>query len=68
MLRAGTQAQNLCYKSHRFPHQIIAHFIWRYARFNLIRREIEELMLERCVNYVEKLSSLRPIPKKYHCS
>jgi putative transposase len=44
------QTQNISYKRHRFPPQIIAHVVWLYARFNLSLREVEELMLERGVD------------------
>ena len=36
----------ISYKRHRFPSQIIAHAIWLYVRFNLILREVEELLVE----------------------
>ncbi len=44
------QNQNVSYKRHRFPPQIIAHVVWLYIRFNLSLREVEELMLERGVD------------------
>ncbi len=44
------QALKISYKRHRLPPQIIAHVVWLYARFNLILREVEELMLERDVD------------------
>jgi len=44
------QTQKISYKRHRFPPQIVAHFVWLYARFNLSLREVEELMLERGVD------------------
>lgn len=44
------QTQNISYKRHRFPPQIIAHVVWLYARFNLSLREVEEMMLERGVD------------------
>ena len=34
-------------KRHRFPHEIIQHVVWRYHRFNLSTRDIEDLMAER---------------------
>ena len=37
------------YKGHRFPAEIIAHCVWRYHRFPLSFREVEELMLVRGV-------------------
>ncbi|WOI35509.1 IS6 family transposase (plasmid) [Tritonibacter scottomollicae] len=44
------QTEKTSYKGHRFPPPIIAHVVWLYARFNLSRREVEELMLERGVD------------------
>jgi len=44
------QIQNISYKRHRFPPQIIANVVWLYARCNLSLREVEELMLERGVD------------------
>ncbi|MHA6645715.1 IS6 family transposase [Mesorhizobium sp. A623] len=37
----------ICYKRHRFPHQIIAHAVWLYFRFPLSLRLVEEMLLER---------------------
>jgi transposase-like protein len=37
------------YKGHRYPAEIIAHWVWLYFRFPLSLREVEELMLERGV-------------------
>ncbi|SDD85206.1 putative transposase [Streptomyces prasinopilosus] len=37
------------YKGHRYPVEVIAHWVWRYFRFPLSFREVEELMLERGV-------------------
>lgn len=44
------QDQNISYKRHRFPPQIIAQVVWLYVRFNLSLREVEELMLERGID------------------
>lgn len=44
------QIQNISYRRHCFPPQIIAHVVWLYARFNLSLLEVEELMLERGVD------------------
>ena len=44
------------YRRHRFPAEIISHAVWQYFRFNLSRRDVEEL-LHRFVNY----SALRGI-------
>jgi len=37
------------YKGHRYPAEIIAHCVWLYHRFPLSFREVEELMLQRGV-------------------
>ncbi|MGY3206351.1 putative transposase [Streptomyces sp. TE5632] len=37
------------YQGHRYPVEVIAHCVWRYFRFPLSFREVEELMLERGV-------------------
>ena len=37
------------YKGHRYPVEIINHCVWLYFRFPLSFREVEELMLARCV-------------------
>ncbi len=37
------------YKRHRFPPEIIAHAVWRYFRFALSYRDVEELLAERGV-------------------
>jgi len=37
------------YKRHRFPPAIIAHAVWRYFRFALSYRDVEELLAERGV-------------------
>ncbi len=37
------------YKRHRFPPDIIAHAVWRYCRFALSDRDVEELLAERGV-------------------
>jgi len=38
-----------CYKRHRFPPAIIGHAVWRYFRFALSYRDVEELLAERGV-------------------
>ena len=38
-----------CYKRHRFPPEIIGHAVWRYFRFALRYRDVEELLAERGV-------------------
>jgi len=35
------------YKGFRFPQVIISHAVWRYFRFNLSYRDVEELLAER---------------------
>jgi len=35
------------YKRHRFPPEIIRYAVWRYHRFNLSHRDIEDLLAER---------------------
>jgi hypothetical protein len=35
------------YKRHRFPGEIIRHAVWRYYRFLLSYRDVEELLAER---------------------
>jgi transposase-like protein len=37
------------YKRHRFPAEMITHFVWLYFRFCLSYRDVEELMSERGV-------------------
>jgi transposase-like protein len=34
------------YKRHRFPPDIISYAVWLYCRFNLIHRDIEDLLAE----------------------
>ena len=37
------------YKGQRYPAEIITHCVWRYHRFALGLREVEEFMLVRSV-------------------
>ncbi|MFF1351734.1 IS6 family transposase, partial [Streptomyces sp. NPDC058322] len=37
------------YRGHRYPVEVISHWVWLYFRFPLGFREVEELMLERGV-------------------
>jgi putative transposase len=37
------------YRGYRFPAEIISHAVWRYYRFALSHRDIEELLAERGV-------------------
>ncbi len=39
--------QNISFKRHRFPPEIIRHAVWRYARFTLSYRDVEDLLAER---------------------
>jgi len=39
--------QNISYKRHRFPPEIIRHAVWLYARFTLSYRDVEDLLAER---------------------
>ncbi|MFH9610059.1 transposase [Streptomyces sp. NPDC017448] len=40
---------SLSYQGHRYPVEVISHWVWLYHRFPLSFREVEELMLERGV-------------------
>ena len=44
-----TPAPSSHYKNHRFPAEIISHAVWRYFRFCLSFRDVEELLFERGV-------------------
>ena len=37
----------ICYKRHRFPAEIIQHAIWLYFRFTLSFRDVEDFLAER---------------------
>jgi putative transposase len=37
------------YTHHRFPREIISHAVWRYFRFPLSHRDVEELLFVRGV-------------------
>ncbi len=37
------------YQRHRFPGEIISHAVWRYSRFALSHRDVEDLLAERGV-------------------
>ena len=39
--------QNISFKRHRFPPEVIRHTIWLYARFTLSYRDVEDLLAER---------------------
>jgi len=47
--RMKEQASAPSYKRHRFPPAIIVHGVWRYFRFALSYRDVEELLAERGV-------------------
>src|ERR1700741_3623083 len=47
--RRGISVGEVSYKGHRYPAEIIAHCVWRYHRFPLSLREVEELMVVRGV-------------------
>jgi hypothetical protein len=44
-----TPPATLLYKRHRFPAEIIRHCVWRYFRFSLSYRDVQEMMAERGV-------------------
>ncbi|MGW4042206.1 IS6 family transposase [Streptomyces sp. NPDC004721] len=66
------------YRGHRYPVEVISHYVWLYFRFPLSFREVEELMLERGVvvsyetvqrwcrkfgqSYADALRRHRPVP------
>jgi hypothetical protein len=39
--------RQLSFKRHRFPADIIRHWIWLYARFTLSYRDVEKTLAER---------------------
>ncbi len=39
--------QNISFKRHRFPPEVIRHAVWLYARFTLSYRDVEDLLAER---------------------
>jgi putative transposase len=44
-MKTNTLAHN--YKGFRFPPEIISHAVWRYFRFSLSFRDVEELLAQR---------------------
>jgi putative transposase len=54
------------YKRHRFPPDIISYAVWRYYRFNLSHRDIEDLLAERRVTVSRE--ALRPWCVKFGAS
>ncbi len=47
------------YKRHRFPSAIIGHAVWRYFRFALSDRDVEELLAERGVVVTDETARQR---------
>jgi putative transposase len=45
--QCGMTTPNSLDKRHRFPSEIIQHAVWRYHRFNLSHRDIEDLLSQR---------------------
>ncbi len=39
--------QDISFKRHRFPSEVICHAIWLYARFTLSYRDVEDLLAQR---------------------
>ena len=39
--------QNISFKRHRFPSEVIRHAVWLYAQFTLSYRDVEDLLAER---------------------
>jgi transposase-like protein len=39
--------QNISFKRHRFPSEVIRHAVWLYAQFSLSYRDVEDLLAER---------------------
>jgi putative transposase len=46
---AAASCRDPLYRGYRFPAAIIGHAVWRYSRFALSQREVEELLAERGV-------------------
>ncbi len=73
--------QNISFKRHRFPPEVIRHAVWLYARFTLSYRDVEDLLAERGLDIsyetarrwflkfggviARNLSSNRPKPSDY---
>jgi putative transposase len=43
-------SQNPTYRGHRFPPKILSYAVWRYHRFCLSFRDVEEFLSERGVS------------------
>lgn len=39
--------QDISFKRHRFPPEVICHAVWLYARFTLSYRDVEDLLAQR---------------------
>ena len=73
--------QNISYKRHRFPPEVIRHAVWLYARFTLSFRDVEDLLADRgldisyetarrwflkfCESIARNLRRTRPTPSDY---
>jgi putative transposase len=49
----------LSYRRHRFPPEIIQHAIWLYLRFTLSYRDVEELLAERGLDGIVRITGWR---------
>ena len=72
--------QNISFKRHRFPPEVIRHAVWLYARFTLSYRDVEDLLAQRSLDIsygadrrwfmkfgepiARNLSSIRPVPNR----
>ena len=45
----ASRARDPLYRGYRFPAEIISHAVWRYFRFALSHRDVEEVLAERGV-------------------
>jgi putative transposase len=59
----NTPALTHPYKRHRFPAEIISHWVWLYFRFCLSDRDVEGLMAERGVMLT--CEAVRPWRRKF---
>ena len=73
--------QNISFKRHRFPPEVIRHAVWLYARFTLSYRDVEDLLAERGLDIAyetarrwflkfggpiaRNLRSIRPVPSDH---
>lgn len=49
------------YKRYRFPAEIIQYTVWPYYKFNLIHRDIEDLLAERGIVVTAAIRNSRKI-------